>query len=567
MGGEGKEFGRVIPVSEMLQARYNHTATLLPDGRLFVAGGTADGMTSLSSCEIYDPQRNMWTYAGNMSSARMRHTATLLPSGKVLIAGGYNSDGGGHPSLFNSFSGEGNLSLPNCEIYDPEKGEFSEVSPMRTGRFWHRAVLLESGRVLVMGGLNVSLGALSSCEIYDPEKEVWVEAAPLPRPLVRFSATRLKNGTILVSGGHDGRVKLPRKEAYLYIPEKDTWVRTGDMVRGRGYHSAVLLSDGRVLVSGGFSAPNMPDWGDSEIYDPVSGVWHLSGNLSFPRHSHESVLLPGGEVVIIGGTDCYTGGCHSTLEYFDPDEEVWHDANILCLGRKWAGVTPLENGSALITGGRVCITPTKSAELFMPPERGEPIKEGGLNILFYLPPLLIVGAILTLLLWGRLRRGEVRSAIKMEKREGRGEMGHLITVGMGVLIMLHHSIYATTLYLLITLLGTLWFMSRICSTCTLWGSTRCPSGYGVISSKLFPRVEAKSFETAFKQNIFTVALQWFIPLTVGTYLLYVDFKPTLALLLLSFIIFSFVVLPMRSKGSSCRTCPQRGRCPWMKMGV
>jgi hypothetical protein len=69
-------------------ARDFHTATLLPDGRVLVAGGfgTSD---VLSSAQLYDPAAGMWTTTGSLGSARRLHTATLLSSGKVLVSGGF----------------------------------------------------------------------------------------------------------------------------------------------------------------------------------------------------------------------------------------------------------------------------------------------------------------------------------------------------------------------------------------------------------------------------------------------------------------------------------------------
>ena len=71
-------------------ARDVHTATLLPNGKVLVAGGFDDGFQALSSAELYDPATGTWTATGSLGTARYRHTATLLPSGKVLVAGGFN---------------------------------------------------------------------------------------------------------------------------------------------------------------------------------------------------------------------------------------------------------------------------------------------------------------------------------------------------------------------------------------------------------------------------------------------------------------------------------------------
>jgi hypothetical protein len=70
----------------MTDARYLHTATLLPDGRVLVAGGAfTDGR---ASAELYDPVTGTWTPTGSMTTGRLAFAATLLPDGRVLVAGG-----------------------------------------------------------------------------------------------------------------------------------------------------------------------------------------------------------------------------------------------------------------------------------------------------------------------------------------------------------------------------------------------------------------------------------------------------------------------------------------------
>ncbi len=68
-------------------ARHSQTATLLPSGKLLVAGGASDS-SYLASAELYDPASGTWTATGSLVTARYDHTATLLPNGKVLVAGG-----------------------------------------------------------------------------------------------------------------------------------------------------------------------------------------------------------------------------------------------------------------------------------------------------------------------------------------------------------------------------------------------------------------------------------------------------------------------------------------------
>src|SRR6266550_3634306 len=118
-------------------ARDNHTATLLPNGKVLVAGGAGNISNFLNSAELYDPASGSWTATGSLNTARYSHTATLLPNGKVLVAGGFNG----------SF-------LTSAELYDPASGSWTATGSLNTGRDFHTATLLPNGKVLVAGGFN-----------------------------------------------------------------------------------------------------------------------------------------------------------------------------------------------------------------------------------------------------------------------------------------------------------------------------------------------------------------------------------------------------------------------------
>jgi hypothetical protein len=139
--------------------RSDHTATLLPDGKVLIAGGFGDFFCTLLSCTasssssagLYDPASGVITPTGSMTAARADHTATLLPNGKVLITGGVNA------SLFQPVE-----FLSTAEQYDPVTGTFSAVGNMTVSRNLHTATLLPNGKVLVAGG------SFATSEIYDP---------------------------------------------------------------------------------------------------------------------------------------------------------------------------------------------------------------------------------------------------------------------------------------------------------------------------------------------------------------------------------------------------------------
>jgi WD40 repeat protein len=122
-----------------------HTATLLPNGKVLVAGGAG----SDTSAELYDLASGTWTTTGSPKNARIYHTATLLPNGKVLVVGG--ADAG---------------ILATAELYDPATGAWTLTGPLNTARYIHRATLLANGKVLVTGGQGTTGSALASSELY-----------------------------------------------------------------------------------------------------------------------------------------------------------------------------------------------------------------------------------------------------------------------------------------------------------------------------------------------------------------------------------------------------------------
>src|SRR5207245_3235626 len=126
--------------------RIGHSATLLPSGKVLVAGGLVMPFPSpsLASTELYDPAANAWSIAAPMIESRTRHTATLMPDGRVLVVGGLTvtpQDGGLFPSQ-----------LTRAEIYDPAADRWSMTAPMGAHRLGQIATLLPDGRVLVAGG-------------------------------------------------------------------------------------------------------------------------------------------------------------------------------------------------------------------------------------------------------------------------------------------------------------------------------------------------------------------------------------------------------------------------------
>ncbi len=251
----------------MSVARSGQTATLLPDGDVLVAGGGCNGqaygcdagsfLSTLKSAELYNPATGTWSATGSMHEGRQFFTATLLPDGKVLVAGGFNDCDDDFCSDLNS-----------AELYDPATGKWTGAGTFHGPREQQTATLLRDGDVLMSGGLNEggdsnTPRAYADAELYDPSAGGWTETGSLPAPHYGQTATLLPSGWVLVAGGQSAA-------AEIYEPGSGTWVLTGAMSTPRTDHTATPLPDGQVLVTGGTS-PDGQAQATAELYETGRG--------------------------------------------------------------------------------------------------------------------------------------------------------------------------------------------------------------------------------------------------------------------------------------------------------
>ena len=327
--------GNWTAVARMNTTRAFHTATLLSNGKVLVVGGAADSriVDYLRTAELYDPVANTWTNTGSLVTGRELHTATMLPNGKVLVAGGVkfpNTD-----------------PLSSAELYDPVTGAWSSGANLINARWGHTATLLGNGKVLIAGGSAGSAGLLATAELYDPAANTWTSAASLATKRVRHVASLLPNGSLLVTAGHDeqfqslastelynpslnawtsaeaipnarylpeaallqnGKVLLtggvnagPLASTQLYDLSANTWINGGNLNHARVRFTATVLPNGRVLVTGGDGDNHATAIDDAELFDPATNTWAETAILNEGRFEHTATLLTTGRVLVAGG--------------------------------------------------------------------------------------------------------------------------------------------------------------------------------------------------------------------------------------------------------------------------
>jgi hypothetical protein len=268
------------------------TATLLTDGRVLRAGGFGDVIdgvqNTLSTAEIYDPDSGTWTATADMVQP-CGGTATLLADGTVLLAG-CGADG------------------TSAQLYDPAGGSWASTGNMvETGQV---ATLLGDGTVLVVGGWGSTFA-----QLYDPLSGSWAPTGSMLQARQGQTATLLANGNVLVAGGtgSTGFQDDALASAELYDPSAHAWTSTGAMLEAEAHEAATALGDGRVLVVGGFLGGDFGNPRAPELYEPVTETWAMLPTYPFPGTHPTITLLTDGTVLVAGGTNIGNPSAHAAI--------------------------------------------------------------------------------------------------------------------------------------------------------------------------------------------------------------------------------------------------------------
>ncbi len=318
----------------MVSARAFHTAVLLGNGEVLLAGGILE-LNPLTSAELYNPSSGTFTATGSLNTARLDFGAILLADGRALEVGG---------------SGESGV-LDTAEIYDVGAGAFSlAANTMSSGRAYPSVAPLPNGNALVAGGNSVSpqQQPTDSADVFDAATNSFTPTASLHIGRQEAAAVVLPNGDPIVLGGIDfqgtaGGNYEPSGE--IYDPTAGTFTVTGGLNSLRIAFAANRLHDGRVLIAGGATNYGLLD--TAEVFDPKTGYFTPTANtLDTNRVSLNVVTLNDGDALVANGS---TG---TTAELFNPKTmTLTPTKREMTASRAAATATLLNDGTVLIAGG------------------------------------------------------------------------------------------------------------------------------------------------------------------------------------------------------------------------
>lgn len=339
-------------VISLLHARHFHTATILADGRVFVAGGDDYPDVISDKTEIYDPSIKQFLPGPFLGGSRKWHSAALIGNG-VLIAGGLDllerppltvstalvvrlakmsrytvgsmvvarQQFTMQPLLDNTilvFGGAGRGRYLIAETYDPQKARFERTGDLLVNRFNCPATLLQDGRVLLTGGTSSDKATynkrIADAELYEPSTKKFTKTGSMKRSRSGHTSTLLADGRVLITGGINEEEGLTAS-AEIYNPKTATFRELSPMHIRRNDHAAVLLADGRVLITGGASyiGRNSVILRSAEVFDPRTEKFLIAEPMPTTRQGHTATLLKSGDVLLVGGWTIESGAAKTAL--------------------------------------------------------------------------------------------------------------------------------------------------------------------------------------------------------------------------------------------------------------
>lgn len=329
----------------MSDERWAPSALILGDGvQALIAGGFSySAGTCVASADIYDERANAFTHlASRLTYPRDFATASLLPDGRVLIAGGYNLVLG---------------SLATLEVFDPRTKAFSlSPARLSQGRELFTATTLQDGRILFAAGFDTHAHhTLDTADLYDPRTgAVTPTAGHLSQDRFGQTAALLPDGRVLLTGGKHWRVGKPDQplaSAEIFDPATGLFHPAASaMSAARDRPTATPLPDGSVLIAGGQNGNQGPV--DCDVFDPKTETFHpFPGKLSVPRMAHGGVTTPAGTFVF-GGWNPIARRTTSSAEFLANGSQEWRSAPDMPFDAHDLAALAFPDGAILVAGGK-----------------------------------------------------------------------------------------------------------------------------------------------------------------------------------------------------------------------
>jgi hypothetical protein len=349
--------------TRLIAERYDHTATRLSDGRVFIAGGVRENASTTTywqTTEIFNPASGAHVPAQPMAWVRRGHTATALSDGRVLLVGGlyYAPVDSGLPA---------EQTWQVAHPFDTQTNEFKAPISMQQQRAYHSATPLSDGRVLIIGG-QFAGSALHTTEIFDPVSNTSEVGPTLAMGRSHHQAIRVASSTVAIVGGRGANGLLDTIE-FVRAGERFSTVAQGRLTTPRFKSVATVVAGGTaILIAGGFSEA-ITHLEHGEGLDSIEVLQLNRDNLASsamicqgrslrlnrPRGAPGAIDTVNG-FLLVGGVDA-AGRFLDTAEMVEMSSPAScqvtrrETVGMLSQGRAAPRLTSLIGGDVLVTGG------------------------------------------------------------------------------------------------------------------------------------------------------------------------------------------------------------------------
>lgn len=300
---------------------------------------------------------------GTLNLPRALHSLTELPDGRVLVIGG---GGGSIATPVGTQVSE--VYYPWTQSFDFTRTAGGAVTQTNVQRVSHTATLLDDGRVLLVGGIDVQGNPLASAEVFNPATGQFTLVGSLSQARGTHTATKLPNGNVLIAGGTTAAFQFPglfggaSRSTEIFNPTTNTFSAGPNMLQRRMFHSAVAVRTGGRDYVAMFSGINglflvFPTYtATAEVYDVTGNTFSSSiggssiGNMAQARVAMGTTVLPNGNVLLAGGAAGTVPGATNRTEEFNPSTGGFSSGQNMGDARVLPGVN-VAGGAALIEGG------------------------------------------------------------------------------------------------------------------------------------------------------------------------------------------------------------------------